>query len=138
MEEPPLASLSLTHVYYVSVIPVGQRQGADSVFQNPNDSLSYLSAWLALVPQALCVIYVTLIWASREMEIVMMFVGQMGCEAFNFLLKRWIKEERPRRTCAEAKSSPFHFGLHRSRNVWERLWHALIPFAVRGFFLGFS
>ena len=26
-----------------------------------------------------------------------MFVGQMGCEALNFLLKRWIKEERPKR-----------------------------------------
>ena len=23
----------------------------------------------------------------------------MACEAFNFLLKRWIKEERPRRKC---------------------------------------
>ena len=26
-----------------------------------------------------------------------MFAGQMGCEALNFLLKRWIREERPRR-----------------------------------------
>ena len=26
-----------------------------------------------------------------------MFVGQMGCEALNFLLKRLIKEERPKR-----------------------------------------
>lgn len=30
----------------------------------------------------------------------MMFAGQMACEAFNFLLKRWIKEERPKRTTA--------------------------------------
>ena len=28
-----------------------------------------------------------------------MFAGQMGCEAFNFLLKRLIKEDRPKRTC---------------------------------------
>ena len=27
-----------------------------------------------------------------------MFAGQMGCEALNFLLKRLIKEERPKRT----------------------------------------
>ena len=27
-----------------------------------------------------------------------MFAGQMGCEALNFLLKRMIKEERPKRT----------------------------------------
>jgi hypothetical protein len=65
--------------------------------QNPHDPLSYLSAWLALVPQALCVIYVTLIWASREVEILLMFAGQMACEVFNFLLKRLIKAERPKR-----------------------------------------
>lgn len=66
--------------------------------QDATDPISYLCAWLALVPQALCVIYGTLIWSSREIEIVLMFVGQMGCEALNFLLKRLIKEERPKRT----------------------------------------
>jgi dolichyldiphosphatase len=76
----PLASLSLTHVAY-----------------NPSDPYSYVSAWLALVPQGLCIMYVTLMWASREVEIWMMFAGQMACEALNFGLKRWIREERPRR-----------------------------------------
>ena len=66
--------------------------------QNPSDPLSYLCAWLALLPQALCVIYVTLIWSTREIEILLMFAGQLGCEALNFLLKRLIKEERPKRT----------------------------------------
>lgn len=28
-----------------------------------------------------------------------MFAGQMGCEALNFVLKRIIKEERPKRMC---------------------------------------
>lgn len=65
--------------------------------QNPNDPISYASAWLALVPQGLCVVYVTLIWATREVEVLLMFVGQMGCEALNFILKRWIREERPKR-----------------------------------------
>ena len=41
--------------------------------------------------------YVTLIWATREAEVVLMFAGQMGCEACNFILKRIIKEERPKR-----------------------------------------
>lgn len=67
-------------------------------YQNPHDPISYLCAWLALAPQTLCVIYVTLIWSSREVEILLMFAGQMGCEALNFLLKRLIKEERPKRT----------------------------------------
>ncbi|KAF2858621.1 PAP2-domain-containing protein [Piedraia hortae CBS 480.64] len=78
MENPPLASLSLTHVHY-----------------NPNDPWSHLSAYLALVPQALTITYVTLMWATREAEICLMFAGQMGCEALNWCLKRWIKEERP-------------------------------------------
>jgi dolichyldiphosphatase len=79
MDSPPLASLSLTHVHY-----------------NPADRLSFLCAWLALVPQALCVVYATLIWSSREVEIAAMFAGQMACEALNWVLKRYIKEERPR------------------------------------------
>ncbi|KKK24148.1 hypothetical protein P175DRAFT_0559620 [Aspergillus ochraceoroseus IBT 24754] len=89
MKETPLASLSLTHVHY-----------------NPDDPLSFLSAWLALVPQALCVIYVTLIWASREAEVALMFAGQMGCEAVNFVLKRIIKEERPKQMFGKGYGMP--------------------------------
>lgn len=32
------------------------------------------------------------------MEVVLMFAGQLGCEAANFVLKRVIKEERPKGT----------------------------------------
>ncbi|KAK3903754.1 PAP2 superfamily-domain-containing protein [Staphylotrichum tortipilum] len=74
----PLASLSLTHVYY-----------------NPDDPLSYLGAFLSLLPQALCVVYATLFWSTREAEVLLMFLGQLACEALNFVLKRLIKEERP-------------------------------------------
>jgi dolichyldiphosphatase len=48
------------------------------------------------VPQGLCVVYATLIWSNREIEIGLMFAGQMACEALNWVLKRYIKEERPR------------------------------------------
>ncbi|GAM83735.1 hypothetical protein ANO11243_017250 [Dothideomycetidae sp. 11243] len=78
MEDPPLASLSLTHVHY-----------------NPHDPISLVSAWLALLPQALCITYATLMWSTREAEVFLMFAGQMGCEGVNWILKRWIKEERP-------------------------------------------
>jgi dolichyldiphosphatase len=47
------------------------------------------------VPQGLCVVYATLIWSNREIEIGLMFAGQMTCEALNWCLKRYIKEERP-------------------------------------------
>ncbi|KAI9673082.1 MAG: hypothetical protein M1829_004396 [Trizodia sp. TS-e1964] len=77
--QPPLASLSLTHVHY-----------------NPTDPLSHLSAYLALAPQALCVAYATLLWSTREAEIFLLFTGQLACEVLNFVLKRWIKEARPK------------------------------------------
>ena len=75
-----LESLKITHVYY-----------------NPSDPLSLASAYLALVPQALMVVYITLIYARREIEMVMMFVGQLLCEGANLALKRLIKENRPPR-----------------------------------------
>jgi dolichyldiphosphatase len=84
MEGPPLASLSLTHVHY-----------------NPKDPISHFCAYLALVPQALVITYAALIWSTREAEILLMFAGQMGCEGLNWILKRYIKEERPTRTCIQ-------------------------------------
>lgn len=65
--------------------------------KDASDPVAYLCAWLALVPQVLTVVYTTLIWSSREIEIILMFAGQMGCEVLNFLLKRLIKGERPLR-----------------------------------------
>jgi dolichyldiphosphatase len=40
-------------------------------------------------------VYATLIWSTREIEILLMFAGQMACEVFNLILKRILKEERP-------------------------------------------
>ncbi|KAK4452285.1 dolichyldiphosphatase [Podospora aff. communis PSN243] len=74
----PLASLSLTHVYY-----------------NPSDPLSLISAYLALLPQALMVVYATLLLTTREAEVALTLAGQLLCEALNFVLKRVIREERP-------------------------------------------
>ncbi|KAI9831994.1 MAG: hypothetical protein M1826_002723 [Phylliscum demangeonii] len=85
----PLASLSLTHVLYT-----------------PDDALSYACAWLALVPQGLCVVYASLIWSTREAEIILMFMGQMACEAFNWMLKRYIKAERPRQMNGKGYGMP--------------------------------
>ncbi|KAM7217428.1 PAP2 superfamily domain containing protein [Rhypophila decipiens] len=97
----PLASLSLTHVYY-----------------NPDDPVSLLCAWLALVPQALCVVYVTLIWSTREAEVALMFAGQLACEAVNFILKRLIKEERPARIHKTGKG----YGMPSSHAQFVFFW----------------
>jgi dolichyldiphosphatase len=41
-------------------------------------------------------VYATLLWSTREAEVLLMFAGQLACEGVNFALKRLIKEERPR------------------------------------------
>ncbi|KAJ6438585.1 dolichyl pyrophosphate phosphatase [Purpureocillium lavendulum] len=90
MEETvALASLSLTHVYY-----------------DPDDPLSLVCAYLALVPQSLCVVYATLVLATREAEVALLLAGQLACEALNFALKRLIKEERPRRIHGKGYGMP--------------------------------
>ena len=89
MDGPTLASLSLTHVHY-----------------DPTSKISHACAYLALVPQALCITYATLIWSSREMEILLMFAGQMGCEALNWVLKRYIREDRPTQMMGKGYGMP--------------------------------
>ncbi|KAF5709591.1 dolichyldiphosphatase [Fusarium globosum] len=85
----PLASLSVTHVYY-----------------DPDDHISLACAYLALLPQALCVVYATLVLFTREVEVALMFLGQLACEVLNFALKRLIKEERPRRIHGKGYGMP--------------------------------
>jgi dolichyldiphosphatase len=77
--EPDLVSLKVTHVYY-----------------RPGDPFSLVSAYLALIPQGLMVVYVTLIYARREIEVILMFIGQLLSELANWILKRIIREERPK------------------------------------------
>lgn len=89
MEAPPLASLSLTHVHY-----------------DPSSRLSHACAFLALVPQALCIAYATLLYSSREVEILLMFAGQMACEALNWVLKRYIREARPAQMLGKGYGMP--------------------------------
>ncbi|KOS19232.1 putative dolichyldiphosphatase [Escovopsis weberi] len=88
-DDTALASLSVTHVYY-----------------DPDDYLSLLCAYLALLPQALCVVYATLIFSTREAEIMLAFAGQLACEVLNFGLKRLIKEERPHRVHGKGYGMP--------------------------------
>ncbi|KAM0713975.1 hypothetical protein Q7P37_010938 [Cladosporium fusiforme] len=89
MDGPPLASLSLTHVHY-----------------DPTSRVSHACAFLALVPQALCIAYATFIYSSREIEILIMFAGQMACEGLNWVLKRYIREDRPAQMLGKGYGMP--------------------------------
>jgi dolichyldiphosphatase len=46
----------------------------------------------------LIIVYVTVVFCTRELECVLMLLGQLSCEAVNFALKRLVKENRPKRT----------------------------------------
>lgn len=50
--------------------------------------------------------YATLIWSTREAEIILMFVGQLACEVLNFVLKRILKEERPKQMHGKGYGMP--------------------------------
>ena len=93
-------------MYIHLVLAAVSHQDADTPVQDPDDLVSLLCAYLALLPQALCVVYATLIFSTREAEIALAFAGQLGCEALNFALKRLIKEERPRRIHGKGYGMP--------------------------------
>ena len=111
--EPDLISLAVTHVYY-----------------RPGDPFSLISAYLALIPQGLMVVYVTLIYARREIEVVLMFIGQLLSEVANWILKRIIKEERPKGIFIRGL---FHWQLI-VRYHWRRVWDAQFTFTIHDLF----
>ncbi|KZV68243.1 hypothetical protein PENSPDRAFT_653381 [Peniophora sp. CONT] len=78
MADLGLASLDLTHVLY--------------------DASSHVSLFMALItlsPILLMASYAVLAVFTRELTIIDMWAGQLLCEAFNWAIKRAIKQERP-------------------------------------------
>ncbi|KAK1826090.1 dolichyldiphosphatase [Podospora conica] len=98
----PLASLSLTHVRY-----------------NPSDPLSLLAATLSLLPQALIISYTTLLLSTREAEVLLLLAGQLACEALNFVLKRLIRQDRPRHIHADTTKG---YGMPSSHAQFVSFW----------------
>jgi len=84
--------------------------------------VSLACAYLALVPQALCIVYATLLWSSREAEVALLFAGQLACEAANFALKRLIKEERPRRAAGPGPGPGRGYGMPSSHAQFVFFW----------------
>ncbi|KAK9318999.1 hypothetical protein V1517DRAFT_333919, partial [Lipomyces orientalis] len=75
----PPASLRFTHVNY-----------------DDADPWAHVMAWISLAPQTLCIVYLTLIFSRREIETIVLFIGQLASEVANHLLKRILREERPK------------------------------------------
>ncbi|KAK4518722.1 uncharacterized protein ATC70_008944 [Mucor velutinosus] len=73
-----LASISLTHVYF-----------------NPLDKISYAFAYITLAPIAILVFYASVIVSRREIAGILILLGQLLNEAFNYILKEHIEQDRP-------------------------------------------
>jgi dolichyldiphosphatase len=79
MKASEMKAFSLTHVLY-----------------DPHQSpISTMFALITLTPIFLIVSYCTVILCRRELAGILMLVGQLANEAFNFILKKAIKEPRP-------------------------------------------
>ncbi|XP_021949754.1 dolichyldiphosphatase 1 [Folsomia candida] len=74
------SSFSLTHVEY----PKG-------------DIYGLVLAILSLLPLAIIVGFITLIFFRRDLHTITFFVGQLGNEVLNMVLKKVIREPRPMR-----------------------------------------
>lgn len=73
-----LDTIALTHVFY-----------------NPSDHVSHFFAYITLAPIAILVFYASVIVSRRELAGIFILLGQLSNEAFNFLLKQLIEQERP-------------------------------------------
>jgi dolichyldiphosphatase len=71
---------------------------ATHVLYNKGDKLGAFLAVISLAPQSLLIVYSTLIFSRREIETILMFGGQVGCELMNEYLKRTLKQDRPKCT----------------------------------------
>ncbi|TRM57937.1 hypothetical protein BD626DRAFT_464364 [Schizophyllum amplum] len=78
-EEPaPRVALDLTHIVY------------------PDESLlSWFLALASLTPILLMPAYAALTVQTREYVVLVMWAGQLACEAFNWVLKHIVQEDRP-------------------------------------------
>ncbi|KAK9455595.1 hypothetical protein V1511DRAFT_301295 [Dipodascopsis uninucleata] len=66
-----------------------------NVYYDEKDIIAFFMAWLSLVPQFMCVMYLTLIFSRREAETILLLGGQILSEGLTSLLKIIIREERP-------------------------------------------
>ena len=89
-----LASLDLTHVLCeCQRNPL--RTLSDVFADDANSHLSFGLALLTLSPILLMASYASLAVFTRELTVLIMWAGQLLCEASNYLLKHWLKQPRP-------------------------------------------
>ena len=94
--ERQLASLDLTHVLCEPQAGSRTLRSLSHIFtDDANSHLSLGLALLTLSPILLMASYASLAVFTRELTILIMWAGQLLCEASNYLLKHLFKQPRP-------------------------------------------
>lgn len=107
--ERQLASLDLTHV--LCKYPGKNLETLSHI--STDDANSHLSLGLALLtlsPILLMASYASLAVFTRELTIVIMWAGQLLCEASNYLLKHSYKQPRPNGSSPIPDTKPIMVG----------------------------
>jgi dolichyldiphosphatase len=94
-------SFSLTHVKY----PKG-------------DLIGFILAFISLAPFAIFVSYVTLVLFKRELDTILMLIGQLLNEVLNVILKNIIREQRPLQAM-KAAHSPKTYGMPSQHSQYQ-------------------
>ncbi|KAK9458492.1 uncharacterized protein V1516DRAFT_682568, partial [Lipomyces oligophaga] len=81
------------------------------VSYDSHDSLSFLLAWMSLVPQTICIVYLTQALSRREVETLMLGAGQVASEIANLILKRIFLNERPKHGNLSGGVDSFGYGM---------------------------
>ncbi|KAJ1953854.1 hypothetical protein EC988_002752 [Linderina pennispora] len=89
MDTSNLKSFSLTHFQY-----------------EDGDILGQFLALMSLIPIFFTVMEATIVLSRRELAGLVLFVGQLLNELFNFVLKELIREERPRSELGDGFGMP--------------------------------
>ncbi|KAI0339603.1 PAP2-domain-containing protein [Trametopsis cervina] len=90
------------------------------VLYNEESHLSHLLAMLTLTPVLLNPAYAALAVYTREIVFVEMWAGQLLCEAFNYVLKHLIREERPNESLGPG------YGFPSSHSQWMGYFAAFL------------
>ncbi|KAG4305516.1 hypothetical protein PORY_001072 [Pneumocystis oryctolagi] len=72
------------------------------ILYDPKDVFSTASALIALFPLCIMVVYLTLFYTRREIELLFMYIGQIVSHFFNTGLKHIFRHPRPDRKCLNA------------------------------------
>ncbi len=111
------------------------------VMYNPQDPYGELVAIITLAPIFIVVMYATLIVMRRDIDTILIFLGQLMSVAINVLVKKMIKEPRPIGAHLDDEGMPsnhaqfiFFFAMYYTLELLFRSPRRVCPYLLRLFY----